>query len=67
MNHLRCTSRVNKCKFAIRLVTAQGVKEDHNNLFTTSNRYFLAYLKALSLGLIKHRTSKSAGPSGHAV
>ena len=51
----------------VRLVTAQAVKEDHNNLSTTSNRYFLAYLKAISLGLIKHRTNKSAGPSGRAV
>lgn len=41
-----------------RLVTAQGVKEDHNNLSTISIRYFLFYLKAMSLGLIKHRTSK---------
>jgi hypothetical protein len=42
----------------VRLVTAQGVKEDHNNLCATGIRYFLAYLKAISLGLIKNRTSK---------
>jgi hypothetical protein len=43
----------------VRLVTVQGVKEDHSSLSTITIGHFLVYLKAMSLCLIKHRAWKS--------